>query len=99
MLSKRIRTKIALNLRKQSKNYQRTIKIDITPKGLYKYLKNKDALIHGHTHMIGTHLHDKLYRAVLGDWHTKGSFIAIEDKQISLYSFPPIQKIGSSYSL
>jgi UDP-2,3-diacylglucosamine pyrophosphatase LpxH len=99
LLPKSLRKKIAINLRKKSTHYQREIKVDITTKGLSKYVKNKNVLIHGHTHIIGTHLHGQLYRLVLSDWHTQGSFISIKDKQISLYSFFPIEKIGSSYSL
>ena len=100
MLPKFIRIKIANSIRRKSIQYQRTVKVDITESGLKDYIGNKSVIIHGHTHLIGTHKHNNtITRFVLGDWHNTGSYIVIKNNRIILYSFFPTKQIGSTYTL
>jgi UDP-2,3-diacylglucosamine hydrolase len=94
-----IRQKIAKNIRQKSQNKKRasTSYVDVTEKGIQKYASHVDTLIHGHTHRLNIHQHGDLRRIVLGDWHDTGSYVHIDEGEISLYCFYPVEQIGSSF--
>ncbi|WP_151194127.1 UDP-2,3-diacylglucosamine diphosphatase [Cysteiniphilum sp. JM-1] len=85
-LSAKTRQRIAQKIRAKSKQKNEKYKIiDVTPKGIKRYLGDNKVLIHGHTHLFNTH-HEKNYtRYVLGDWFNTGSYIHIDhDENIRL---------------
>lgn len=81
-LSAKTRQRIAQKIRAKSKQKNKKYKIiDVTPKGIKRYLDDNKLLIHGHTHLFNTH-HEKNYtRYVLGDWFTTGSYIHIDHNE------------------
>ncbi|MDC0534365.1 UDP-2,3-diacylglucosamine diphosphatase [Francisellaceae bacterium] len=85
-----LRRKIALKLRSKSKNkgQRLVIQVDVTDKGVNEYKNNNTILIHGHTHKMAIHRDDKFVRAVLSDWHDKGSYILITKEVVTLNSWP-----------
>ena len=66
-----------IRLKSQQKN-EKYKTIDVTLKGIKRYLADNKLLIHGHTHLFNTH-HEKTYtRYVLGDWFNSGSYIHVD---------------------
>ena len=59
-----------------SKNTQNP-NIDVTSKGIQKYRKNCNTVIHGHTHKMAIHNEKNFIRYVLGDWFKTGNYIKI----------------------
>ncbi|WP_440682888.1 UDP-2,3-diacylglucosamine diphosphatase [Cysteiniphilum halobium] len=82
MLSVKMRQRIAQKIRAKSKQKNAKYKIiDVTPKGIKRYLGENKLLIHGHTHLLNIH-HEKTYtRYVLGDWFNTGSYIHINHNE------------------
>ena len=73
-----IRKYTAKNVRKTS--YAKNRKhpnVDVTSKGIEKYRKGYDIIIHGHTHKMAIHIADNYTRYVLGDWFKDGNYIKI----------------------
>ncbi len=87
-LPRPLRQKIAQKIRGQSKHKNAQYKvIDVTEKGIQKYLNQYQTLIHGHTHMLNVHYEKGYTRYVLGDWFNSGSYIHIDtNENISLVS-------------
>lgn len=73
-----IREYTARNVRKASyvKN-RKNPTVDVTTKGIEKYRKGCDIVIHGHTHRMAIHIADKYTRYVLGDWFKDGNYLRI----------------------
>ncbi|MCF6764798.1 UDP-2,3-diacylglucosamine diphosphatase [Thiotrichales bacterium 19S3-7] len=82
-----LRNKMADKMRQKSKNRKRyEIEFDATDKGINRYAKDAQIIIHGHTHKLAIHKHHSKTRYVLGDWHkNQYSYIQIND-QITLYN-------------
>lgn len=80
-----IREMTAKNVRQASyvKN-RKDPTVDVTVKGIEKYRKDCNIVIHGHTHRMNIH-HEKTHiRYVLGDWFKTGNYIKITpDGEIS----------------
>ena len=81
------RERIASNTRNKSKlkNYKFP-DIDVTAKGIEKYRKDCNIVIHGHTHKMNIHHEENYTRYVLSDWFKKGSYIEIEKDMITLHT-------------
>lgn len=78
LLPPHTRQKIAEKIRHQSQQKNKKYKIiDVTAKGIQKYLGKHKFLIHGHTHLINIHHEQSYMRYVLGDWFNSGSYIHI----------------------
>jgi len=56
--------------------------VDVTQKGINKYLKNSQIIIHGHTHKLAKHNEPNCTRYVLGDWYKDGNYIKVNNKNI-----------------
>lgn len=80
-----IRQRLAKTARSHSyeKNTQKP-NIDVTEKGILKYKKDCNIVIHGHTHKMHIHEENGYTRYVLGDWFKKGNYIKISGDKISL---------------
>ncbi|WP_440617617.1 UDP-2,3-diacylglucosamine diphosphatase [Cysteiniphilum sp. 6C5] len=85
-LSAKTRQRIAQKIRAKSKQKNKKYKIiDVTSKGVKRYLGDNKLLIHGHTHLFNTHYETSYTRYVLGDWFNTGSYIHIDhDENIKL---------------
>jgi len=83
-----LRREIAKMIRQKSQQKNKHVKIiDVTTKGINRYIKDYKVLIHGHTHLFNCHRAKHYTRYVLGDWHSSGSFIKIHDNKISLEKY------------
>lgn len=81
-LSAKMRQRIAQKIRAKSKQKNEKYKIiDVTSKGIKRYLGDNKLLIHGHTHLFNTHHEKNHTRYVLGDWFTTGSYIHIDHNE------------------
>ena len=81
----KLRIKISNLIRSVSTRKNKKYKIiDVTNEGIEKYRKNKSIIIHGHTHLFGTHSNKNYTRHVLGSWHKNISYLKISDNHIEL---------------
>ncbi|WP_235826886.1 UDP-2,3-diacylglucosamine diphosphatase [Facilibium subflavum] len=84
-----LRLKLAKKIRQKSQQKNQKYKIiDVTEKGIQKYINGYQTLIHGHTHLMDIHHKDSYTRYVLGDWFKTGSYIKIQGSDIVLKHYP-----------
>ncbi|WP_116964071.1 UDP-2,3-diacylglucosamine diphosphatase [Fastidiosibacter lacustris] len=75
----RLREKLAKGIRITSHKKNAKYKvIDVTEKGIQKYLGKHKTLIHGHTHLFNIHHQQNYIRYVLGDWFKNASYVHID---------------------
>ena len=85
----KLRQILAAKIRQKSRAKNARLKvIDVTQKGIKRYLNHDKILIHGHTHLKAIHRNPNVTRYVLGDWFKSGSYIQIDTKSnISLHDY------------